>query len=876
MASFKDIIPQFTPYIQQLPVEDMVQVGMYKQQLYDQGVQKIQSQIDNIAGLDIIHDSDRAYLQSKLDELTSNLRWVAAGDFSDQNLVNSVSGMTSQLIKDKNIQNAVSSTAWFRKENQRMEKAIDEGKASPQNIADFNEQANEWLSSTKFGTSFRGRYKEYIDMDEKLRKVFADMKEKADFTIDNPWKSDAAGNPLYFNSDGTVSTDPSKGGQKQYDYSMISKTVKGTSAEKILNNFYDSIDENDKEQLMIDAKYYYRGGNLDVLKSDIKESAKLKKDFVSNEIARINTLLQNNNISAEDKNLLKARSKTLSEQLASGEIEKESENILQGLEDPSQKNNVLYQIYTKKTLSNLAKDLETQSISEEIKTNPAFQGYMEAQKFIFDQQKEIIRQQESNRDYELKYQDHLLKLKKDRREEEADARERDKYRPIVKDGPLNTDVEVPDASSLTQEIYGMIKSNKSELLSLGNRIGNSTDSKEQKIKNAEKLVEQYYVNPSGLKLTNATREIVDKLSQDKIALNEKLKAYKGVKEVGAVYDKQIKTEISKEKGIRIGSTYYSPEELLNVNDIGKYAKWIKYRGADGPTEKLTVSDEYLTKYKNTKYYPIALAVYNNINNRNKSENDKVIYKQINTIKNNLSGKTKEIITKRNKEQADYLAKIMPETQTMNIGINLKNETDMNIINQAIGLKSQDYLEYGALDTKRPNDFNPEVVNKLTKDGKANYNIIKNYDGTAKLIITNGVDKQTIPLTANEFSNWFPQYAQINPMTKLKASILSSSNKTTNMTGIGNPAGAAIHGYSPLVPAISSNPKISNKVRFDIEGSPNNTGADTDKYQIRVYYHSSKGWQDAILNDGGYKSEADILPLLQSVGPATINDLFKIK
>ena len=71
MASFKDIIPQFIPYIQQLPVEDMVQVGMYKQQLYDQGVQKIQSQIDNIAGLDIIHDSDRAYLQSKLGELTT-------------------------------------------------------------------------------------------------------------------------------------------------------------------------------------------------------------------------------------------------------------------------------------------------------------------------------------------------------------------------------------------------------------------------------------------------------------------------------------------------------------------------------------------------------------------------------------------------------------------------------------------------------------------------------------------------------------------------------------------------------------------------------------------------------------------------------------
>ena len=49
MASFTDAIPQFNPYIQQLPVEAMVKVGMEKQQRYDQGLQKIQSQIDQVA-----------------------------------------------------------------------------------------------------------------------------------------------------------------------------------------------------------------------------------------------------------------------------------------------------------------------------------------------------------------------------------------------------------------------------------------------------------------------------------------------------------------------------------------------------------------------------------------------------------------------------------------------------------------------------------------------------------------------------------------------------------------------------------------------------------------------------------------------------------
>ena len=66
MASFTDQISQFNPYIQQLPIDAMVKVGMYKQQQYDQGVQKIQSYVDNIAGMDLYRPQDKAYLQSKL------------------------------------------------------------------------------------------------------------------------------------------------------------------------------------------------------------------------------------------------------------------------------------------------------------------------------------------------------------------------------------------------------------------------------------------------------------------------------------------------------------------------------------------------------------------------------------------------------------------------------------------------------------------------------------------------------------------------------------------------------------------------------------------------------------------------------------------
>ena len=263
MASFKDIIPQFTPYIQQLPVEDMVQVGMHKQQLYDQGVQKIQSQIDNIAGLDIIHDSDRAYLQSKLDELTSNLRGVAAGDFSDQNLVNSVSGMTSQLIKDKNIQSAVASTAKFRKENTRMEKAMNEGKAKAANIWKFREEANKYLSSTKIGENFSYGYEQY-DVDnqktalEAIKSVHPSLSQ-VDITH-------------VVNQDGSID-------YKQLSDVMKRNKIEGVSSLQIQKAISAAFGADNWRQLQLDGEYQLKGISNEQLKDyTVRQYEELVKD----------------------------------------------------------------------------------------------------------------------------------------------------------------------------------------------------------------------------------------------------------------------------------------------------------------------------------------------------------------------------------------------------------------------------------------------------------------------------------------------------------------------------------------------------------------------------------------------------------------------
>ena len=61
--------------------------------------------------MDVVNDADKKYLQSKLNDLGSKLKTVAAGDFSNQQLVNSVGGMATQIVKDPTVQNAVYSTA---------------------------------------------------------------------------------------------------------------------------------------------------------------------------------------------------------------------------------------------------------------------------------------------------------------------------------------------------------------------------------------------------------------------------------------------------------------------------------------------------------------------------------------------------------------------------------------------------------------------------------------------------------------------------------------------------------------------------------------------------------------------------------------------
>lgn len=244
MASFTDnpqLLTNFNSYVQQLPIEAMREVGMYKQAKYDEGIQRIQSSIDNVAGLDVIRDVDKGYLQSKLNELNTNLKSVAAGDFSNFQLVNSTAGMANKIAKDPTVQNAVMSTAKYRKEAAFMESQRQAGKSSIENEWDFNNGANKWLNSKNLNEGFNVKYQSYIDVNKKwmevMKSLHSDLREQ-----DIPYER---------NADGSINYNKTAAAMQR-----LSKEV--VSSEKIENALRSSLSPDELNQLSISGRYEFR------------------------------------------------------------------------------------------------------------------------------------------------------------------------------------------------------------------------------------------------------------------------------------------------------------------------------------------------------------------------------------------------------------------------------------------------------------------------------------------------------------------------------------------------------------------------------------------------------------------------------------------
>jgi hypothetical protein len=176
-------------------VEAMVQVGMAKQAQYNQGVQKIQSYVDNVAGMSVSRPIEKEYLQSQLDQLGSRLKTVAAGDFSNQQLVNSVGGMAGQIVKDPVIQAAVYSYSNDKSQLAEMEADKKKGKLTPHAEYVYSRQRNEFLNNPNLKQEdgkpvmFSGKYVPSWDLEKNMGEAIK-LVGDAKYSVDNIFVTD--------------------------------------------------------------------------------------------------------------------------------------------------------------------------------------------------------------------------------------------------------------------------------------------------------------------------------------------------------------------------------------------------------------------------------------------------------------------------------------------------------------------------------------------------------------------------------------------------------------------------------------------------------------------------------------------------------------
>jgi hypothetical protein len=148
MASFTDQIAQFNPYIKDFSTEAYVTAGMFKQQKYDQNVQKVNNYVQSLYGFKVARDVDKQYLDSKINSFTEGLnKFLSSADFSNDSIVNQVGGYAGQIANDKNIQNAVSSAAKMQKHLDELAVAKKEGKFySPANEYALMQDINKFMT----------------------------------------------------------------------------------------------------------------------------------------------------------------------------------------------------------------------------------------------------------------------------------------------------------------------------------------------------------------------------------------------------------------------------------------------------------------------------------------------------------------------------------------------------------------------------------------------------------------------------------------------------------------------------------------------------------------------------------------------------------
>lgn len=298
MASYTDIAPKFSPYVAHQDTDLMLKVGIAKQAQYQQGYEKIQSSIDQVAGLDIYRDVDRNHLQNKLNELGNKTMAMAAGDFSNFQLVNTMTGLSKQIANDPYVQEGVLSTARLRQQQEYRAELEKKGKTDANNDAYFAKDVNAYLNNPNLtnedGTpvSFNSQYVPFTNIIGKMKEALTNAGQ--DSTIaEHIFVMDENNKPIV-----------GRDGKLVYaDAKLIEKLT--TNKEAVMAAINTVFDQGDvKQQLMVDGYVNYGSIPVENILSEYTSDYERDAGVLDKRIETISALGLSTNITKEQKELV--------------------------------------------------------------------------------------------------------------------------------------------------------------------------------------------------------------------------------------------------------------------------------------------------------------------------------------------------------------------------------------------------------------------------------------------------------------------------------------------------------------------------------------------------------------------------------------------
>lgn len=217
----------YPEYVSALPADDLINLAVKKQEMYTEGLAKVQQNVDAYSQLrnNIKTDVEREYFDKTMDNLVKTINDSAGLDFSMKGNVQAVLNIGKPLEKDEYITTALSNGKEITRRQETLAK-MKPDERSAANDADYFEDVNSYLTSGKLGVKLGSKeYTPYIDISKEINDRMKSAKENGtvDIVMDGKY--------------------------------IRTESVKGLSPQEVASKITAMLGTKEKNQLRIDAMY---------------------------------------------------------------------------------------------------------------------------------------------------------------------------------------------------------------------------------------------------------------------------------------------------------------------------------------------------------------------------------------------------------------------------------------------------------------------------------------------------------------------------------------------------------------------------------------------------------------------------------------------